>query len=256
MELRMHLIDELKSPIVFGHRGASKYAPENTIAAFDLSLASGAPAIELDTMLTRDGVPVVIHDRTVDRTTDGRGRVDDLTFEQIQRLDAGSRFSADFLNERIPSLEQVFQRYQGKLLINVELKNYHAPLDALPRIVVDLVRKMKNQDALIFSSFNFLNLLRIKRLLPEARVALLVENSCGGRMLASRAFSFISPHFIHPHTSYITPDYLAQEHAHGRRVNVWTVNDMAAAARFRDWGIDGLIGDDPGELSAILQESH
>ena len=252
----MHLIDELKSPIVFGHRGASKYAPENTIAAFDLALASGVPAIELDTMLTRDGVPVVIHDRTVERTTNGRGRIDDLTLAQVQALDAGEKFSAEFRGEGIPTLEQVFQRYQGKLLINVELKNYHAPLDALPKTVVDLVRKMQNQDSLIFSSFNSVNLMRIKKLLPEARLALLVENSLGGRVLASRAFSFISPHFIHPHTSYITPDYLAREHARGRRVNVWTVNDMAAAARFRDWGIDGMIGDDPGELSAILHESH
>jgi glycerophosphoryl diester phosphodiesterase len=252
----MHLIDELESPIIFGHRGASKFAPENTLAAFDLALASGAPAIELDTMLTRDGVPVVIHDRTVDRTTDGKGRVDDLTLKQVQSLDAGSRFSAKFHGEKIPTLEQVFERYRSKLLINVELKNYHAPFDALPVVVVELVRQMKNQNSLIFSSFNPVNLTRIKRVLPEAQVALLVENSFGGRVLASRVFSSISPHFIHPQTSYISPEYLSREHAHGRRVNTWTVNDMQDACKFREWGIDGLIGDDPGGLQVILQESH
>jgi len=248
----MHLIDELRAPIIFGHRGASKYAPENTLAAFDLALASGAPAIELDTMLTRDGVPVVLHDRTVERTTNGRGRVDDLTLEQVQVLDAGEKFSAEFRGERIPTLEQVFRRYAGKLLINVELKNYHAPLDALPEVVIELVGRMQNQDSLIFSSFNPINLLRIKKLLPEAKAALLVENSGGGCLLASRAFAFTSPHFIHPHTGYITPDYIRREHARGRRVNVWTVNDMQAAANYRDWGIDGMIGDDPKGLLAIL----
>ncbi len=247
----MHFIDELESPIIFGHRGASKFAPENTLAAFDLALASGAPAIELDTMLTRDGIPVVIHDRTVERTTNGQGRIDDLTLAQVKALDAGAKFSADFRGEHIPTLEQVFQRYLGKLLINVELKNYHAPLDALPKIVVELVKKTKNQDSLIFSSFNPVNLSRIKRLLPQARVALLVENSSGGRILASQAFSFISPHFIHPHTSYITSEYIEREHAHGRRVNVWTVNDMQEAAKFRNWGIDGMIGDDPKGLLAV-----
>ncbi|NCC31330.1 MAG: hypothetical protein EOM24_04800, partial [Chloroflexia bacterium] len=114
------------------------------LAAFDLALASGAPAIELDTMLTRDGVPVVIHDRTVERTTSGRGRVDDLTLAQVRALDAGEKFSAEFRGECIPTLEQVFRRYAGKLLINVELKNYHAPLDALPEVVIELVRRMQN----------------------------------------------------------------------------------------------------------------
>lgn len=250
----MHLIDELKAPIIFGHRGASKNAPENTLAAFDLALASGAPAIELDTMLTRDGVPVVIHDRTVERTTNGRGRIDELTLAQVQALDAGEKFSAEFRGEGIPTLEQVFQRYTGKLLINVELKNYHTPLDALPEVVLELVGRMHNQDSLIFSSFNPINLTRIKKLLPEAQVALLVENSGGGRLLASHAFTFISPHFINPHISYITPEYIRREHFHGRRVNVWTVNDMQAAANYKDWGIDGMIGDDPKGLLALFHQ--
>jgi glycerophosphoryl diester phosphodiesterase len=252
----MHLIDELKAPIIFGHRGASRFAPENTLASFDLALAVGAPAIELDTMLTHDGVPVVIHDRTVDRTTNGQGRIDDMTLDQIRALDAGEKFSPEFHGERIPTLEQVFQRYAGKLLINVEMKNYHAPLDALPRVVLELVGRLHNQDSLIFSSFNPINLTRIRKLLPEAKVALLVENSAGGRLLASRAFAFTSPHFINPHTSYLTSEYIHGEHARGRRVNVWTVNDLHAASNYRDWGIDGMIGDDPKGLLAIIHQSH
>lgn len=252
----MHLIDQLKAPIIFGHRGASKYAPENTLAAFDLALAMGAPAIELDTMLTRDGVPVVIHDRTVNRTTNGSGKVDELSAEEILELDAGSRFSEEFKGEPIPRLEDVFRKYKGKLLINVELKNYHAPFDALPNIVAELVRELDNLDSLIFSSFLPSNLIRIKRLLPGAQAALLVENNFGGRILASGLFSFLSPHFIHPDRSYIDPAYLANEHRHQRRVNAWTVDDLQEAKNFMEWGIDGIITDDPDGMLEISRKSH
>jgi glycerophosphoryl diester phosphodiesterase len=103
----MHLIDQLASPIIYAHRGASKYAPENTLAAFRLAYSMGAPAFELDTMLTGEGVPVVIHDDTLDRTTDGYGKVGGMSLSQIRQYDAGQRFSDEFRGERIPTLEAV-----------------------------------------------------------------------------------------------------------------------------------------------------
>ena len=137
----MHWIEKIVSPIIFGHRGASKYAPENTLAAFTLSLQQGAEAIELDTMLTADGIPVVIHDRTVDRTTNGTGKVDQLMVEQLRVFDAGTKFSPNFRGEKIPLLEEIFTLYKDKALINVELKNYHNPTDDLPEIVIKLAKK-------------------------------------------------------------------------------------------------------------------
>ena len=119
----MHLIYQLEKPVIFAHRGYSTKAPENTIAAFDLAFQAGAHGIEIDVRLTNDGIPVVIHDRSVKRTTTTSGLIDRLTLHQIKSMDAGSWFSSKFSGERIPTLEQVLERYGKKHLINVELKS-------------------------------------------------------------------------------------------------------------------------------------
>jgi glycerophosphoryl diester phosphodiesterase len=252
----MNLIDEIEKPVIFGHRGASKFAPENTMAAFDLAFSDGVPAIELDTMLSQDGIPVVIHDHTLERTTNGVGRVDQLPAAELTQLDAGSSFSSQFKGEPIPLLKDVFARYKGKMLINVELKNMHAPLDRLPFVVAQLVKELDNLDSLIFSSFLPLTLLRLKKVLPQAKTALLVGTPLYDRMLSKRFFSFLSPDYIHPSRDYITPRYLAREHRYGRQVNVWTVNDLAQAEQFISWGIDGMITDDPQGLLNLNKQSH
>ncbi len=252
----MHLIDQLPTPVIFAHRGASKHAPENTMAAFRLAQSMGAPAFELDTMLTADGVPVVIHDSTLDRTTNGSGQVNEMNLAEIRQFDAASRFSAGYKGERVPTLEEVLVEFGGKMLINIELKNYHAPLDALARRVAEIVRRLDNLDSILFSSFMPINLSRVKRLLPEAKVALLVEDGFWWRSLASASRSFLSPEFIHPYKSYIQDAYLDKEHRYGRRVNAWTVNDLEEAARFMEWGIDGLITDDPQGMLNLLSHLH
>ncbi|NPV40862.1 MAG: glycerophosphodiester phosphodiesterase [Anaerolineae bacterium] len=252
----MHLIDQFASPIIYAHRGASRYAPENTLAAFRLAYSMGTPAFELDTMLTGDGVPVVIHDDTLDRTTDGHGKVGGMSLSQIRQYDAGQRFSDEFRGEGIPTLEAVLDEFKGKMLINVELKNYSTPFDALPKRVAELARKMNNLDSLIFSSFQPLNLLRIKKLLPAAKTALLVDEGIAWRMLASPVLARLSPQYIHPHKSYITEKYLKDEHKRGRRVNTWTVNEIAEAELFFNWGIDGLITDDPKAMLELLAHFH
>jgi glycerophosphoryl diester phosphodiesterase len=122
--------------------------------------------------------------------------------------------------------------------------------------VAELARKMNNLDSLIFSSFQPLNLLRIKKLLPAAKTALLVDEGIGWRMLASPAFSSLFPEFIHPHKSYITEKYLKDEHKRGRRVNTWTVNEIVEAERFFKWGIDGVITDDPKAMLELLAHFH
>ena len=115
------------APLVIAHRGASMYAPENTLAAFELAIEMGADAIELDTMLTADGIPIVIHDHSLDRTTDGIGSVSSKTVAELKLLDAGSAFDIRFAGERIPTLEEVFSAVGKKIMINVELKNYVSP---------------------------------------------------------------------------------------------------------------------------------
>ncbi|MEK7278389.1 MAG: glycerophosphodiester phosphodiesterase family protein, partial [Chloroflexota bacterium] len=98
-----------RTPAVIAHRGASAAAPENTLTAFTSAAALGADAVELDVKLSKDGVPIIMHDPTVDRTTDGRGRVADLTLAALKRLDAGAKKDAKFAGERVPTLAEVFE---------------------------------------------------------------------------------------------------------------------------------------------------
>ena len=241
----MHWIERFSKPAVFGHRGASKYAPENTAAAFELALSQGADGFELDTMLSQDGVPVVIHDSSVDRTTNGSGKVDLMKLEELHQLDAGSWFSEEFYGERIPSLETIFARFKDRALVNVELKNHHAPFNDLPVRVVNIAKKTGILDQLIISSFDPINLLRIKHLAPCAHVALLTAGNYFGDLLKSRLLSFLSPAYIHPHFSKCSPTFIDHQHQRNRKVNAWTVNLPEDIHRLLDAGVDGIITDDP-----------
>jgi len=131
------------TPAVIGHRGASAAAPENTLAAFNLAVLLGADAVELDAKLSKDDVPVVMHDPTVDRTTDGRGRVADLTLADLKKLDAGSWKDAKYTGERAPTLAEVFEAVGSRLWINVELTNYTTRGDGLEAAVGQVVGEVE-----------------------------------------------------------------------------------------------------------------
>ena len=134
------MFENLSHPIIFAHRGASTYAPENTLASFRLALSQGADAVELDVRLSADGQVVVMHDPIVDRTTNGHGRVAQLTLTELRSLDAGSFFSEKYRGEKIPLLEEVFEAVGRKMFINVELKNSAATCDQLIEKVCALVK--------------------------------------------------------------------------------------------------------------------
>jgi glycerophosphoryl diester phosphodiesterase len=239
------MLEKLPQPVIFAHRGASAYAPENTLAAFRLAAEQGVEAIELDAKLTADGEVVVIHDMTVDRTTNGRGEVRHLRLDEIRRLDAGSFFSAEFRGEKVPLLREVFEEFGRRLFINVELTNYNAPFDPLPIKVAQLVREYHLEDWVLFSSFNPWNLVRIRRLLPECPIALLALEGRAGWLARSDFMRWISPRIIHPYLADVTPESIAQEHRRKRRVHVWTVNRAEDLEALFRWGTDGVFTDDP-----------
>ncbi len=249
----MHWIEKLQYPIIFGHRGASKYAPENTVAAFELALKQGAEAFELDTMLSADGIPVVIHDRTVDRTTDDSGKVDQISTKKLRNIDAGSTFSTKYSNERIPLLEGVFTTFKNRALINVELKNYHNLFDALPEKVAEIANRIDVLDQLLFSSFFPSNLKRIKRLIPGVPVALLCSRGVMGYLPRSKVFLSVSANYIHPHYKDISKSFIEKQHHMYRKVNVWTVNHQTDMIRLINQGVDGIITDDPKLALKIKQ---
>ena len=248
----MHLYDSMKKPVIFGHRGASRYAPENTMAAFELAIKQGARAFELDTMLTSDGIPVVIHDHTLDRTTNGTGSVNQKKYDEIQELDAGGKFSQDFRGEKVPSLVDVLKRYPQEILINIELKNYHSPKDELTRIVLEMVESLQMLDRVIFSSFLPRNLRILRKMQPKAKTALLISGGVPGYLLSTALLRSLSPEIVHPPLDVVDHRLVRQEHKNGRCVNVWTVNDPQSARKLIDWGVDGLITDDPLGILELL----
>ena len=241
----MHWIEKFPSPIIFGHRGASQVAPENTITAFELALKHGAEAIELDARLSADGIPMVIHDRTVDRTTNGFGKVDQISTHELRKLDAGAKFPSKYSHEKIPLLEEVFITFKNRALINVELKNNHNLSDILPEIVIELTNKLNMLDQTLFSSNFPASLKRIKQLDSHAHVALICSQGILGYLLRSKLFSSVSPDYIHPNFNDISMPFIERQHRMNRKVNIWTANQKRLLIRLINLGVDGIITDNP-----------
>jgi glycerophosphoryl diester phosphodiesterase len=252
----MHLLDQLDRPIIFAHRGASTNAPENTMAAFELAVRLGAKAIELDTMLSRDGIPVVIHDHTLERTTNGHGLVSDHNYSDLTSLNAGSWFSETYKGEKIPLLREVLERITNNILINIELKNYHAPHDNLIEIVIKLVHELDLWDVVLFSSFLPKNLKLIRNHRPEAKTALLCPSGIKGWFFRSPIYLNLSPAIIHPAVNDAESKYIKREHHRRRRVHVWTVNDKAKAKELFINGADGIFTDEPAAMLEVLRLLH
>lgn len=242
-----------RGTLVIAHRGASAYAPENTLAAFRLAVEQGADAIELDAKLSSDGRVMVIHDATTDRTARQPGEVRKLTSGQMKSLDAGSFFASRFTGEPIPTLDEVFEEVGQKILINVELTNYASPGDRLVEKVVELVRRYSLEERVLLSSFHPLNLIRAGRLLPEVPVAILALPGRGGWWARSLLMRQLSPSFVNPYYTDATESYIVRQHAEKRRVNVWTVNDPVDLARLAQHGVDGLITDDPTAARSVIK---
>jgi glycerophosphoryl diester phosphodiesterase len=239
------MLESLARPVIFAHRGASAHAPENTIAAFELALAQQADAIELDVKLSADGYVIVHHDATVDRTTNGKGRVKDLTLAELKKLDAGSSFSEAFKGQTIPTLEEVFEAVGRRTLVNVELTNYNTPRDHLVETVCMLVKKHKMQKHVIFSSFFASNLSRTRHFLPDVPRGLLALGGWMGSWARSFGFVFGKYQALHPHLSDSTQQQISRVHRLNRRIHVWTVNRQEDMRRLYHWGVDGIFTDDP-----------
>lgn len=242
---RKSLFEELPLPAVIAHRGASAYAPENTLAAFELALRQGADAIELDAKLCADGNVVVIHDQTVDRTTASRGRVKEKTLTELRQLDAGSHFDVAFQGELIPTLDEVFKAVGQLTYINVELTNYNSLADELPYKVAALVKQHKLTYRVFFSSFNPLALLRIRRLIPEAPIGLLALPGIYGAISRSWIGRLLSYQSLHIEQGDANPNLVEATHRRDIRVFAYTVNNFRDMQKLYRLGLDGIFTDDP-----------
>jgi glycerophosphoryl diester phosphodiesterase len=246
---------DLKRPTIFAHRGSSAHAPENTLAAFKLALEQDADGIELDVKLSADNQVIVIHDETVDRTTDGTGRINSLTLSEIKRLDAGSKYSDRYKLERIPTLPEVFETVGHKIFINVELANYTSPIDDLPDRVIALVRQYGLDSNILLSSFNSIALIKARFLHPEIPLGLLTKTGIANPTLRSKLIRFGPLLSIHPDYKDVNQQLIDRVHRLNSRVHAYTVNQSDTMRQLFAVGVDGIFTPDPVLARKVLAEA-
>lgn len=251
----------LHRPLLFGHRGASLRAPENTVPSFELALFLGADVLELDVHRTRDGEVVVLHDATVDRTTNGHGPVRDLTLAELEALDAGWHFTAPSGQQpfrgqglSVPRLEEVLVRF-GRAAFNIEIK---ARDPGLVRQVLDLLDRtgvsrvvLAAEDDVIMRELETVAT-RVPLGLSRGQVLDVVQRAWLGRSLERYAGRSLQ---IPPRWRGVPvaarPVLKAAQRA-GLEVHLWTVNDPARGERWLRRGLDGIMSDDPGALADVV----
>jgi glycerophosphoryl diester phosphodiesterase len=237
-----------RHPQVFAHRGAKSVAPENTLPAFQRALEMGVDGIELDVQCTRDGEMVVIHDFTVDHTTNGTGKVADFSYAEIARLDAGCHFGESFAGTPIPTLAQVFDLVGDRCVVNIEIKSM-AP-DGGPEVeaVIKFIQSRRLHEQVIVSSFNPISLIAMRWHDPKVPLGLLYMDNLPIFLRRAWMGPLIAPEALHPHYKMIDAEYIHWAHRQGHYVNTWTVNDLAEAKRLADLGVDTIMSDVPDVL--------
>lgn len=245
----------MKLPLIIGHRGASAVAPENTIAAFREALAVGAEGIEFDVRLTRDGVPVVIHDSTLRRTGGLPHRVADLTLTEIKKVDVGSWFSASFANENVPTLAELFTLFQSNnSTLYLEMKCDSASEHrALAEACVKAIEEHALKERVIVECFQLSALRILKEIDPEIKTVALFEPSFTNPSVLSdqriiNQARDVGTAALALHHRLARESLVQKAKDAGLHVAVWTVDDPAWIERARTTGVDALISNDPAKM--------
>jgi len=232
---------------VIGHRGDPARAPENTLAAMASAIQAQVQMVEFDVQLTRDGQAVVVHDEGLGRTVRGGGLVGDLTFEELQRLDAGGWYSSEFAGERVPSLAQVLELLAPSgISANLELKTNVIPYPGLVAQVVKELEQAGMSDRVIISSFNHKTLKEVQALSPGLACAALVDIQLVAPWEYLLQHGFQALHILH---SACTAEDVEACQERDLAVRVWTVDDEVGARRFFEMGVDGLVTNNPEKMS-------
>lgn len=228
---------------VWAHRGASAYAPENTIESFLLAAEQGADGVELDVQLTKDGEMVVVHDEQIDRVSDGTGLVKDYTLAELKEFHF-NKTQPEYKDAKIPTLREVYEALKPtKLTINVELKTGIFWYENLEEKVLELTREMGMEDRVIYSSFNHYSIAKILELDPEAKTGILYADVIYDVVNYAKK---IGTGALHPATFHVQmADFLQQYVESDLAVHVWTVNDKAEIERLMKAGVDAVITNYP-----------
>lgn len=244
--------------IIIGHRGASGYAPEHTLASYDLAIELGVDYIEQDLQMTSDGVLVVMHDPRLDRTTDGHGNVIDHTLEEVKRCDAGRWFGDKFVGARVPTLRELFERYGKTVNYYIETKNpEEAPgmEEALLALIneFDLHQGAVERWQVLIQSFSRASLLKIRSLDPRLPLIKLIEKKYDSVEIREQLPDIHTYAVgIGPERNSVDAALVDDAHAHGLVLHPYTVNEIDDMKRLIALGVDGMFTNYPDRLKALL----
>ncbi|MFP6655252.1 MAG: glycerophosphodiester phosphodiesterase [Myxococcota bacterium] len=265
----MHPFFDLQRPIIMGHRGAAGDNPENTLLSFESALAAGAQIIESDIQLSSDGVPILLHDSELERTTNGHGLAAKTTWLEIQALDAGAHFqhedgSHPFREQGIgvPSLEEAFRRFP-EARFNLEIKS---PDEEATRATLELVQRFDREDRTLLSAGED-NIMQGLRVMLEtipvqpatgaclSEIVETIRSATKGTPIPSGVMALQVPADF-AGQPLVTTAFVDHAHSHDIQVHVWTINDLDQIRALLDLGVDGIITDYPGRMHEWLNRDH
>jgi glycerophosphoryl diester phosphodiesterase len=246
------MIGHMRAPWIIAHRGASGHAPENTLAAFERAVALGAQFIETDLHLTRDARFVAIHDKTLERTTNGKGAVRDFTLAELRELDAGMWFDRQFMGQRIPTLEEILEfARQHDVVFYLEIKYDSAW--GMHHALVAALGGTGNAARTIVLSFDPSTLTSLRRLDASIMMGLLVEGE--NRDFVKSALD-VGARQLCPRLDLVTRELVDQAHRSDLHVVTWTVNEAAKMNSVSHAGVDGIMTDLPDRLRVTIEDKQ
>ncbi len=237
-----------KTVIITAHRGASNLAPENTMASIVKAMELGAQYSELDVQETADGKIILLHDDTLERTTDQEGNIWDKTFSELKEVDAGTWFSEEFKGEPIPTLKAIMDTVRGKMKLNIELKISGHEKQLTERVVA-MVEEENFIQHCILTSFDFGAVKKVKQLNEKIRVGYIFSEMPEDEDVFTANVDLLSAN-----KKLVDKEFVQKAHANNKEVHVWTVNEPEDMRRLIALGVDNIITNYPNVLKEVLAE--
>ncbi len=258
---KSELADTTKHIEITGHRGAAGLAPENTLAAIKAGLAQNVNRIEIDVHQTKDNQIVVLHDPTIDRTTNGKGYIKDMTFREIRKYSAGAWFDEKFNDEKIPSLDEVLKLISGKATLVIEIKAFDNYYQGIEKRVINIIHKHHANDWVAVCSFDDEVLIKIHELDKNIVLHKLflfkfpflkLFNDGKLRIVDFQYYNFVDEFSVY--YPFANKRLIKKVHSLNKKINVWTVDDTLKINRLINLGIDGIITNHPERITRKLND--
>lgn len=246
---------------VISHRGANFFAPQNTIPAFEKALELGIDGFETDVHLTKDGVPVLCHNYTINATSNKKGNITDYTYGELSKFDFGSYFSPVYKGTKIPTVDEFLALVSQSdiKILNIELKSPKEKTETdLVTKTIDLVKKYDLMEKLIISSFNPDLLVEAKKYEPTCKTGLLYSptKKVTWTTIAKDPVAFaksIGADALHPYELFVTRKYVDKAHENGLLVNPWTVDEPRNIEKMLNSHVDGIITNHPDLVNHLIK---